>query len=125
MSTTARTTTGDLVLPRVIVTDLASVARQTIIDGLSLWQGEWFLDQNTGFPWMQQVLGRKIVSTSAVESLLKTFLLSVPGVASVQASSTFNRQARSFAYTFAATLSDGTIITGGSGLPTAIQGGSS
>lgn len=122
MSTSARTSSGDLALPRVVVTDLASVVCQSITDGLNLWQGEWFLNQDVGFPWMQQILGRKIVSTSAVETILKAFLLSVPGVATVQASSTFNRVARSFAYAFTATLNDGTNITGGSGLPTAIQG---
>ena len=105
-----------------MVTDLPSVVRQTIIDGFNLWKGEWFLDLNVGFPWFQEVLGRKIVSTSQVESLLRDFLLSVPGVATVQASSTFNRKARSFAYAFTATLNEGTVITGGSGLPTAIQG---
>ena len=122
MSTSARTLTGDLALPRVVVTDLPSVVQQTIIDGFNLWKGEWFLDLNVGFPWFQEVLGRKIVSTSQVESLLRDFLLSVPGVATVQASSTFNRKARSFAYAFTATLNEGTVITGGSGLPTAIQG---
>lgn len=122
MSTTARTNTGDLQLPRVIVTDFASCVLQSIKDALALWKGEWFLDQNAGFPWGQQVLGVKIVSTAQIEALLRQQLLAIQGVIRVTAKSVFNRALRNFAYTFTAYLSTGQQITGGSATPFVITG---
>lgn len=122
MSTFARTISGDLQIPRVLVTDPAQVARQTIIDKLSVWQGEWFLDQNVGFPWVQKVLGIKNPNITEIKALLRQTILSVPGVVEVAASATFNRSKRSFSYSFAATLNTGQTIKGGSGTPFTISG---
>ena len=122
MSTFARTPSGDLQLPRVLVTDPAQVARQTIIDRLSLWQGEWFLDTTSGFPWFQQVLGRKAPNVTRIVKLLRQALLDVPGVVAVAASVAINRQLRTFGYSFVASLDSGVRITGGTGVPTAITG---
>lgn len=113
MSTFARTQSGDLQVPRVLVTDLAQCARQQLIDILALWQGEWFEDTNLGFPW-QKLMGLKIVNTTQIEVLLKDAILSVQGVQSVSAEVLFNRAQRAFSYTFSAQLQSGQVLTGGS-----------
>lgn len=122
MSTTARTASGDLVLPRQIVTDFASCVRQAIIDGLSLWLGEWFLDTSVGFPWAQRIFGIKNPNQTQLQALFRQFLLSIAGVVAVVASVTINRPARQFSYSFVATLNNGQTITGGSGQPFTISG---
>lgn len=123
MSTTARTASGDLQLPRVILTDPAQVARQSTVDSLSLWLGEWFLDNSVGFPWLQQVLGLKNPNITKIKALLRQTILAQPYVVDVVADAAFNRSTRAFAYSFAATLNTGQIITGGSGTPFAVSGG--
>jgi hypothetical protein len=123
VTTTLRTSTGDLVVPRVIVRDPASVAVQTIRDGLALWKGSWFLDTNAGFPWLL-FLGVKILNANQLIAALRAFLLSVPGIVNVIATATFNRAARSFSYDYSCTFNSGAIITGGSGAPANLQGGS-
>ena len=122
MATFARTLAGDLQIPRVLVTDPAECARQWIIDSLSLWLGEWFLDTTEGFPWAQKVLGLKNASATEIKGLLRQAIKAAPAVVTVSAAAFFNRQLRQFAYTFAATLNTGQIITGGSGQPTQITG---
>ncbi len=121
MTETARTSSGDLVFPRVLVTDFASCILQQVKDGLALFQLEWFLDQNAGFPWVF-LLGVKIVSTQQIETSLQQFLLSIPGIVSVTASSSFNRAARQFSYDYWAQLNNGQILTGGSATPPQISG---
>ena len=107
LTTTLRTAGGDLVIPRVIVTDRAAVARQKILDGLNLFKGEWFLNQLDGFPWFQSVFGVKLVNATQVAALLRKFLLGVPYVGSVVASSNFDRVRRNFDYNFNAFLTNG------------------
>jgi hypothetical protein len=124
MTTTLRTASGDLVLPRVIVSDPIQVAAQTVRDGLNLWRGEWFLDQNAGFPWLM-FLGQKIVNDGQLLNALRTFLLSVTGIVNVIAQATFDRVSRSFNYTYECKFNSngvsGTIV-GGTTSPATVQG---
>ena len=113
MSFFQRTDTNDLAIPRVLVADLPSCARQQAIDILSLWAGEWFLDQAVGFPW-NSLMGLKILNTTQIDGLLKEAILSVQGVVSVTAQVLFNRAARAFSYSFTAQLATGDVLTGGS-----------
>ena len=122
MWTTARTETGDLVLPRVIVTDFASCVRQQILDGLSLWLGEWFLDTSQGFPWAQRIFGIKFPNSTQVSALFRQFLLSIDGVASVVAQASIDGRTRQFSYSFQATLTNGQQVTGGSGQAFQVSG---
>jgi hypothetical protein len=111
-------------VPRVIVTDPASVAVQTINDGLGLAQSEWFLDTSAGFPWFS-FLGKKIFNTNQLQSALRTFLSSVPGIVGILVlDATFDGAARSFSYKYALTFNSGAIITGGSGVPATVQAAS-
>ena len=117
LSTFARDpTTGDLLIPRVLVADPAECARQQCVDVLGLWQGEWLLDQGIGFPW-GDLLGIKIVSTAKIQALLEQAIRSVTGVVGVTVQSTFDRARRAFAYNFQAPLNSGAILSGGSNQP--------
>jgi hypothetical protein len=121
VSTTARTLSGDIVIPRVLITDPAQVALQTIKDILGLWQGEWFMDTGAGFPWLQQVLGVKNPNVTQIKGLLERAIKTAPYVVSVSAQVFFNPAARAFAYTFSAPLNTGEVITGGSNTPFRVQ----
>ena len=121
MSFFQRTETNDLAIPRVRVTDLPNCARQQAIDILSLWQGEYFLSTQDGFPW-QLLMGLKILNTTQIEGLLKEAILSVQGVVSVTAQVLFNRVARAFSYSFTAQLATGDVLTGGSNQAFSVSG---
>ena len=123
MTTTARTSLGDLAIPRVILTDPEQIAAQTVRDGLALWKTEWFLDRGAGFPWLQ-FLGVKVFNANQLANALKAFLLSVPGIVAVIAESTFDRAARAFAYSYQCTFNSGAIISGSSSSPAVVQGAS-
>ena len=123
MSTSARTPQGDIQLPRVVVSDTAKCIAQDITDGLNLWQAEWFLNRNVGFPWLQKVLGQKIPNLTQINLLLTQFIMKIQGVVNVQASATYNPGQRSYAYTYKAWINTGEILTGGTGQPITITGG--
>jgi hypothetical protein len=122
VSTFARTAAGDLAQPRVLVTDPAQVALQWIVDALSLWQGEWFLNTDEGTPWLQKVFGTKNPSILQITKVLRQIILSAPYVIDVIASVQFNRVQRQFSYSFKAPLNTGETITGGSGQPFVVTG---
>jgi hypothetical protein len=122
VSNTLRDATGDLVLPRVLVSDPASVALQGIRDILGLWQGEFFLDQSAGFPWLS-FLGQTNPNTTQIAALLQQAILAAPYVISVKATSSFDRALRAFSYNFAAQLNTGEVVTGGSNQAFQVSGG--
>ena len=109
-------------MPRVIVTDPMAVCLQTIIDSLALWQGEWFLDMNAGFPWAQRVFGVVPANPTAVGALIRQQLLAIKGIVSVTAKAKYNSSTRAFSYTFTAVCNAGQVITGGSGQPLQVTG---
>ena len=112
-------------LPRVLVTDPAACAAQAITDGLRLWSGTWFLDLNAGFAWLLY-LGQKITNTNQLLTALHAFLSSIPGITGiVDLSATFNTVNRSFSYQYQVTFNSSVTISGGSGVPSTITGGSS
>lgn len=117
----ARTATGDLQVPRVLVTDPSQAALQTCIDVLALWQGSWFMDTAAGFPWLQQILGAKQLSLALAKKLLRDAILSVPYVVSVDVQASFDSSTRAFAYTFTAPLNTGLVLTGGSSQAFTVQ----
>ena len=121
MSNTARESDGDLVIPRVIVTDPASVALQAIQDTLALWEGSWFMDLNAGFPWLQSVLGVPNPSITQAKGLLTQAILYCPYVIAVQVQISFNSALRAFSWSFQATLNTGQILLGGSNTAFSVQ----
>jgi hypothetical protein len=57
---------------------------QHIRQRLLTFQGEWFLDQSTGVPWMQEILG-KPQHINTVEAILKDTIQGSPGVVQLMA----------------------------------------
>ncbi len=125
MSTWARTSTGDMVLPGVglgaeaIETDPVESAAIRINDGLQLWLGDWKLDQSQGFPW-QSVVNQKTPSLVAVSNLLRTAILELGAPVVVQVTQLtliVKRSLRDLSYTFTAKATTGAKLVGGSNGP--------
>ena len=125
MSTWARTSTGDIVLPTIgqgascIVTDIDECAAIRIRDGLLMWQGEWKLDLSQGTPWAS-VVGVKNPTLVAFSTMMRGAILDLgaPAIASVtQLSIAYYRQLRNLAYAVQAKMLSGATIQGGSSGP--------
>ena len=56
--------------------------RQRVIERLRHWQGEWFMDRNSGVPYMEGVFSRP-VSLVVVASVLRHAIRQVRGVSGV------------------------------------------
>lgn len=56
--------------------DSADGVAQNVLTRLKLWRGEWFLNTNSGTPWLQEILGKH----DAVDVVLRTRILETPGV---------------------------------------------
>jgi hypothetical protein len=56
-------------------------AAQKIRQKLLMLKGEWFLDQNLGIPWVEEVL-IKNPSLEFIRSVVRKTVLSVPGIIS-------------------------------------------
>jgi hypothetical protein len=128
MAMFARTAAGDWSLPLTIVTDVGTISAQKIQDVLNLWQGAWFLNILEGFPWLQEVLGRKIraAALNRFRSLMRQAILEVPAVVSILTLQvSLGATNRQLSYYFQAALNTGQILTGGSGVPFIVTGSSS
>lgn len=67
---------------RNFLVNSAAMVAQKIRTRLLLWQGEWFLDETEGTPWLQQVVGKhknptydlviqeRIIQTDGVKSIV-------------------------------------------------------
>ena len=76
---------GDIVIRNgdVAMVSGAQATRQRIEQKFKLWRGEWFLDVNAGFPWLQDILGRR-PSPQVVRSLVFDLVQSDPGIRTVE-----------------------------------------
>lgn len=73
--------------------------------------GEWFLNEDEGFPFFETVLVHN-PSTSAITEAYRRTVAETPGIASVEKCVvTFDRQARTIAVDIEATTTDGTTLT--------------
>lgn len=70
--------TGDIVFVRG-----ADRIRQQVEFRLSLWAGEWFLDETFGTPYLLRILGKSAVSIDAAVDALREQIMSVDGVLSI------------------------------------------
>jgi len=77
---------GDIVLERGEVVWLDADDPRAIVQAirhrLTIFRGEWYLDQRIGFPWFQEVLGRKGALVRA-QDLVRQTILDVAGVREV------------------------------------------
>lgn len=73
---------GDLVLTQDADPNGTQPVLQDIIQRLSFFLGEWFLDNTVGIPWYQQIL-IKNPDQSKVDALFLNTILGTPGVLQV------------------------------------------
>lgn len=112
MRTLALDATGDLMLSggRPVLVSGADAVAQRLRTRLGLFQGEWLLDRQVGFPW-RRILGEKGVDRLA-EVLLRAAISSCPGVKAITAFTfTFNRTTRRASVTFTVTTIAGEPVT--------------
>lgn len=84
MRVRAQDANGDYIFGRgkseFLVNSSACVA-QAVLTALKLFQGEWFLDNTAGMPWVEKVLG---FNTQDVYDLaIKSLVLSMQGVQAI------------------------------------------
>ncbi len=107
---------GDLVLKKndrgfheLLFIDGRDRIAQKIKITLQEWLGEWFLDRRKGTPYLEVIL-KKNVRLSSVESILRARILSVQGVQRItQFNMEFNNRTRSLRLDFTCTSSEGTV----------------
>lgn len=116
--------TGDLDLTNGLqtTTDTGVLARQRIEQALNINLTEWFLDINTGIPYIRNpnesvaeniryFLGDKFPDTpNYISSSLDTYLRELPFVSTLESSHTFDPKTREFTYSFTVKLDDGTEV---------------
>ncbi len=80
--------------------DGAEQVRQQLLIKLKLWQGEWFLDTEFGTPYLQNILGKQLTLSGAVQAIRKS-ILEVEGVNAItNFAFDFNRQTRTLSVEF-------------------------
>ncbi len=97
---------GDLLIANsdvVIVEDAEQVALAVRV-AINMFRGEWFLNTAAGVPYYQNVLGKKVVATTAeFDSVIRAAILGVEGVNRIVAyESSFNDSTRQYTVAFTA-----------------------
>jgi hypothetical protein len=101
----ALTPTGDLSL----VGGVPSIA-QAVRQAMRTFLGEWFLDDEVGVPWFDQILV-KAPSLPAARAVLREVVLAVPGVLAVTSMDLdLDKITRTLSVTFAATSDVGELV---------------
>ena len=100
---------GDLVIENgdvVIVDGLAAIG-QHVAMRLRSFKGEWFLDQNFGVPYLQEVLGKGTPATR-LRAIFQEIILGTAGVVSVDSMELdYDGATRTLTIDFAATTTLG------------------
>jgi hypothetical protein len=97
---------GDLLVANadvVIVEDANQVALAVQV-AINTFRGEWFLNTEAGVPYYQNVLGKKVVATTAeFDSVIRAAVLGVEGVNRIVAyESSFDDRSRQYTVAFTA-----------------------
>ena len=66
----------------LMLVDQAAQVRQQLLIKLRLWVGEWFLDNEFGTPYLQEILGKQLTLSGAIAAL-RTSILEVEGVRNI------------------------------------------
>ena len=80
----ALSSTGDYVFGRRVppfLTNSPEAVAQAVRTRLDLWEGEWFLDEREGTPYLSKVLGTNTLYTK--DTAIKERVLDTPGVKSI------------------------------------------
>ena len=118
MATLALTSQGDFDISSGnlrIVTDPAQALATKLQARFRMWRGEWYLDTRQGVPYRELVLVKN-PDIQAIRTMFRSVLSRTPGVASVDSFTlTYDRNARSAAYSFRVLTDTGAVIKGGEG----------
>lgn len=99
----------DFTSPRMFTKGEAQLAlAQRITIRLRTFLGEWFLDQNKGVPWVQQILGAKNAEGVAL-AVLRDVIQNTPGVLSVDEIEAALDSERLLTMSFKATTVEGVV----------------
>lgn len=100
---------GDLVLTADADSRGANNILQNILQRMSFFLGEWFLDNTQGLPWFQQILV-KGPDQSKIDAIFQNAIMGTPGVTQLL-SYTFtpNTTARTLNVTFVAMTTSGKV----------------
>jgi hypothetical protein len=102
-------TTGDLAIPARIIRGAEAIAQRLRVR-FRFFLGEWFLDRRLGVPYFRDVL-KKNPDEILIASILRTVLLSTPGIARVDTlEARLDRPTRTLSVNFVALLEDGSTI---------------
>jgi hypothetical protein len=107
--------TGDIDLTghRLNFVTRAEYVRQKIQKRLNFFQGEWFLDERLGFPWLQRILGKK-PTPNQMDAYFRFAISTVPEVASVtHLSVVFDNAARRVDTDYEVLTTSDEVISGG------------
>ena len=63
----------------IFLSDSPAAVAQAVQTRLALWQGQWFLDQTAGTPFLQSIAGRK----TNYDIEIQTRILETPGVTEI------------------------------------------
>lgn len=97
---------GDLAL----VSDVAAIG-QAVRIRLQFFKGEWFLDEDAGVPYYQDVLGKKNPSPNVLAAIFQDAVLETPGVASISdLRVTIDAQTRRLSVTVSALSDTGELV---------------
>lgn len=92
---------GDLVIPVQFVSGLQAVIQRVKIR-LQMFRGEWFLNQELGVPYYQEVLGHKFDKAKTL-SIFRQPIITTPGVIElISISVTFDPHTRLMSISFRA-----------------------
>lgn len=107
-----QTVDGDIDPTFQFTSTLVEVAGIRIVEDLSLFLGEWFLDQRAGVPYFKYIIGQKY-DPGLVQKVFRKACLANPYVATVnQLITSFDRRARKLSIsTMNLTLVDGSTLT--------------
>lgn len=84
-----------------------SCVAQSVMTRLQLWEGEWFVDQTEGTPWLQEILGK--TSKPIYDLAIRTRVLDTAGVTGIDNySSTLDDVTRKLAVAMTVTTQFGT-----------------
>lgn len=96
----------------VIATNGEATA-QRLEQKFKLWQGEWFLDYDAGFPWLTEIFDEVRPSDEFLQTLFQTEIESDPDVKSLdEIELNFEGIGRVLSVTFSATLKSDEQLTG-------------
>lgn len=108
-------TTGDLVIENhdlAIQSDRVNTAAQMIYTRLRIFQGEWYLNESIGLPYLQKIL-KKNVDKSIIDGYIVKEIQSIDEVDSVtEFDSYINTQTRTYHCAFVAKLTTGENVPG-------------